>query len=75
MFEPVLPFWVPGFFCCHGGVSAARQKSARAVTRTALRIAEEAVSTLMLERGINGESVTICIENGRGIAKINQNSY
>ena len=56
-------------------VSAARQKSARAVTRTALRIAEEAVSTLMLERGINGESVTICIENGRGIAKINQNSY
>ena len=59
-----------------GCVALSRGKSARSVIRTAERMAEEAVAALMLDDGIKkGESVTICIENGRGIAKINQISY
>ncbi len=57
-------------------LSCSSGKSARAVTRTVLRLAEEAVASLMLEKGIKqGETVTLCIENNRGIAKIKQNSY
>lgn len=57
-------------------LDCAPSKSARTVTRTALRLAEEAVSSFMLENGVaEGETVTLCIENKRGIAKIKQNSY
>lgn len=52
-----------------------KSKSARAVTRAALRLAEEAVADLLLKNGAVGEMLTICIENNRGIAKIKQNSY
>ena len=44
--------------------------------REALRLAEEAVARFVLEKEPKeNESVTICIENKHGIAKINQNSY
>ena len=57
-------------------VDCAAGKSARAVTRAALRLAEEAVARFVLEKEPKeNESVTICIENKHGIAKINQNSY
>lgn len=57
-------------------VECADSGSARAVSRTALRLAEEAVAELLLkEKPKEHEIVTICIENGRGIAKIKQNTY
>ncbi len=60
----------------NAALDCAPSKSARAVSRTAVRLAEEAVASLMLENGIKeGETVTLCIENKHGIAKIKQNSY
>lgn len=57
-------------------VECAGSGSARAVSRTALRLAEEAVAELLLaEKPNEHEIVTICIENGHGIAKIKQNTY
>ena len=57
-------------------VKCAASTSARAVSRTALRLAEEAVSNLLLDGNIpEGESATLFMENGKGIAKIKQNSY
>ncbi len=57
-------------------VDSAESRSARGVSRLVLRLAEEAVSDLLLEKGIQkGEIASIFIENGRGIAKIKQNSY
>ncbi len=50
--------------------------SARAVSRTAIRLAEEAISELLLcGESPNGKSVTLFIENGKSIAKIKQNTY
>jgi ATP-dependent Clp protease ATP-binding subunit ClpC len=57
-------------------VRAAGSASARAVAKTALRMAEDAISAIFLsEKAKNGETVTICIENNRPIAKIKQNTY
>ncbi len=57
-------------------VDLANAKSARAVTRTALRLAEEAAASLMFAHPAeNGEFATLCIENNRGTAKIKQNMY
>ncbi len=57
-------------------VEMSASASARAVSRCALRIAEEAISPLILgETLAEGEKLTIFIENGAPIAKINQNSY
>lgn len=53
----------------------ADSKSARAVSRTVIRLAEEAVTDLLLGGTPNGEIATLFIENGRGIAKIKQNTY
>ena len=59
-----------------GAVKTAASKSARAVTRTVLRLAEEAVSGMILgESPKNGEIATLCIENDRAFAKIKQNTY
>lgn len=64
----------PEFASC--AVECAGNRSARAVTRTAIRFAEEAVSDVLLSEGIkNGETVTLCIENNRPFAKIKQNTY
>ncbi len=50
--------------------------SARVVSRTALRLAEEAISELLLrEESASGKNVTLFIENGKSIAKIKQNTY
>ncbi len=51
-------------------------KSARSVSRSALRLAEEAVSKLLLcGEHIGDETVTLIIKNRRGYAKIKQNTY
>jgi hypothetical protein len=51
-------------------------KSARSVSRSALRLAEEAVSKLLLcGEHIVDETVTLIIKNRRGYAKIKQNTY
>jgi len=50
--------------------------SARAVSRMALRLAEEALSEVLLADTIkNGEVVTLFAENRHGISKIKQNTY
>ena len=57
-------------------VALSRGKSARTVTRTVLRLAEDALSGLILGAERNdAESVELHIENGKGIAKIKQKSY
>lgn len=57
-------------------VNAAASQSARAVTRTVLRLAEEAVSGMILGESLkNGDIATLCIENNRAFAKIKQNTY
>ncbi len=57
-------------------VSATEAKSARAVCRTVIRLAEEAVSGMLLEdTQRKNVSASIFYENGRGKAKIKQNSY
>ena len=51
-------------------------KSARAVSRLTVRLAEEAVAGILLDgRPKNREIVTISIENGVPTAKIKQNTY
>ena len=52
-----------------------KSKSVRAVSRFALRAAEEAVSDLLLNNEGFNQNLTILMENGRGIAKIKQNTY
>ena len=57
-------------------VLASNGKSARNVSRTVLRLAEEAISNLILHsKPQKEETAVIFIENGRGIAKIKQNAY
>ncbi len=57
-------------------VSLSENKSARAVSRLALKLAEEAVSELLLSKGFGeGDTVALFIENGVGYAKIKQNTY
>jgi ATP-dependent Clp protease ATP-binding subunit ClpC len=57
-------------------VEISASTSARTVSRCAVRLAEEAVSPLILNETLaDGEKLTIFIENGAPIAKINQNSY
>lgn len=57
-------------------VELAASQSARAVTKTALRLAEEGISEVMLENKLHcGEIVTLFAENKHGKAKINQNTY
>lgn len=57
-------------------IDLAKTKSARAVARTTLRLAEEAIAALMLDENTrNCKNVTFCIENSRGIAKIKQKMY
>ncbi len=57
-------------------VNVAASQSARAVTRTVLRMAEEAVSGMILGESLkNGDIATLCIENNRAFAKIKQNTY
>jgi len=57
-------------------VNVAASQSARAVTRTVLRLAEEAVSGMILGESLkNGDIATLCIENNRAFAKIKQNTY
>ncbi len=57
-------------------VELAKSKSARSVARTASRLAEEAVSELLLdEKSKKLKNVTFCIENNRGTVKIKQNMY
>jgi ATP-dependent Clp protease ATP-binding subunit ClpC len=57
-------------------VETANSKSARSVVRTADRLAEEAISALLLdEKTKNCKNVTFCIENNRPKAKIKQNMY
>ncbi|MBR6676396.1 MAG: ATP-dependent Clp protease ATP-binding subunit, partial [Clostridia bacterium] len=56
-------------------VKCAESMSARAVSRIAMRFAEEAVSDLLLTGMDDDAIVEISIENGRGIAKIKQNTY
>ena len=57
-------------------LSLAKPQSPRTVARTALRLAEEAVAELLITETVkNLTSAEIFIENGRGIAKIKQNSY
>ena len=57
-------------------VEYASATSARAVSRMALRLAEEAVSDILLDDAIkNGEVITIFAENRHGIAIIKQNTY
>ena len=57
-------------------VEIAKTKSARAVARTTNRLAEEAVSELLLEGNTKKcKNVTFCIENNRGTVKIKQNMY
>ncbi len=57
-------------------VEYASATSARAVSRMALRLAEEAISDVLLDDSVkNGEVVTLFAENRHGIAKIKQNTY
>lgn len=54
----------------------AKTKSARAVSRTVLRLAEEAAAAAMLAKDDKKcKNVTFCIENNRGSVKIKQNMY
>lgn len=53
----------------------AKDSGARGVTRTVLRLAEEAVANLLLSGTEKGVCAEIFIENNRGIAKIKQNTY
>lgn len=50
-------------------------KSARAASRYAIRMAEEAVADLMLTGMKKNEIAEIFIKNGHGIGKIKQNTY
>ncbi len=56
-------------------VATAESKSARAVSRNTLRLAEEAISELLLGDEEIPEKALIFAENGRGFAKIPQKSY
>lgn len=57
-------------------VELAPSQSARAVTKTALRLAEEGVSEILLANSVqDGEIVTLFAENKHGKAKIKQNTY
>lgn len=57
-------------------VACAESKSARAVSRVAVRLAEEALSKLLLWGEVkDGETVTVFVKNGHGYAKIKQNTY
>ncbi len=57
-------------------LSASVGRSARSVSRTAIRLAEEGISQLLLsQNGDFPERATLFIENGRGSAKIKQNTY
>lgn len=57
-------------------VSLSESKSARTVTRTVLRLAEDALAGLLLtEEDIGNETAELHIENGRGTAKIRQKTY
>ncbi len=61
---------------CEKAISLAKTKSARTVTHSVLRLAEEAVADLLLENNdCISESALLFIENGRGFAKITQNTY
>ena len=61
---------------CEKAISLAKTKSARTVTHSVLRLAEEAVADLLLENNDSiSESAVLFIENGRGFAKITQNTY
>ncbi len=57
-------------------VELASSPSARAVSRTALRLAEEGVASLLLENDVReNETITLFAENKHGMAKIKQNTY
>lgn len=57
-------------------VSLSGSRSARTVTRTVLRFAEDALAGLILSaEGTGSENAELHIENGRGTAKIKQNTY
>ncbi|MBR6754856.1 MAG: ATP-dependent Clp protease ATP-binding subunit [Clostridia bacterium] len=61
---------------CEKAISLAKTKSARTVTHSVLRLVEEAVADLLLENNdCISESAVLFIENGRGFAKITQNTY
>ncbi len=61
---------------CEKAILSSKTKSARTVTHSLLRLAEEAVAELILENKDNvSESALLFIENGRGFAKITQNTY
>lgn len=61
---------------CEKAILYSKTKSARTVTHSLLRLAEEAVADLILENKDNvSESALLFIENGRGFAKITQNTY
>jgi ATP-dependent Clp protease ATP-binding subunit ClpA len=61
---------------CDRVLEMADTKSARTVSRTALRLAEDAFSELFLEKSPKkGETAKIFIKNGRCFAKITQNTY
>lgn len=61
---------------CEKAILCSKTKSARTVTHSLLRLAEEAVAELILENKDNvSESALLFIENGRGFAKITQNTY
>ncbi len=50
--------------------------SARAISKTALRFAEEAVADILLmSKPKDNETITIFLENGRSYGKIKQNTY
>ena len=52
------------------------KKSARNVSRTVLRLAEEAVSQILVSNNdYENETAVLFVENGRGKAKIKQNTY
>ncbi len=57
-------------------VEASECRSARSVTRVALKLAEEAASQLVLSSNVaENETAVLFVENGRGYAKIKQNTY
>ncbi len=52
------------------------KKSARNVSKTVIRLAEEAVAQLILNKnGAQAEKAVLFVENGHGKAKIKQNTY
>ncbi len=54
----------------------AKGGSPRAVSKIALRLAEDAVANILLsERPKNNEFITVFLENGRSYGKIKQNTY